>query len=75
MPEIVPTALTANQHCNTMAALTLDIAFAASLMDARKGDTDAVEGAKQAIRSATEALKEHLVFFQQMTDPQPPVAP
>ncbi len=68
MPEIVPTALTANQHCNVMAALTLDIAFAASLLDLHvaQGDAEAAEGCRQTIRRATEAMREHISFFDEM---------
>ncbi len=68
----VQTALTANQHCNVMGALILDIAAASALLDFHEanGNADGVEGCRQTIRSANEALSEHLGYFRELVKPK-----
>ncbi len=71
MPDPATTALTAAQHCAAVAALTLDIAAFSALMENYKtaGNAEGVEGSKQMITKATEAISEHLAFFREAVKP------
>ncbi len=71
MPDPATTALTAAQHCAAVAALNLDLAAVMALMENYQaaGDTEKVEGCRQTINKATEAITEHLAFFREAVKP------